>query len=215
MTEGGTADPEGRAVPAADRTDDPEATAAAQAGAPEAADAAAADRADAPEAARASRVDEVLAHWGRERPDLDPSPIGVFGRIAIIDRLLEDRLGRFFAAHGLILGLFDVLAALRRLGFPYRAKPSELALVTMLTSGGMTGRLDQLERMGLVKRVSDPEDRRVMFAQLSPEGLELIDHLIEVHLAQEAELLADLSANQRETLADLLRTLELHLQKPN
>lgn len=167
-------------------------------------------------AARAeSRVDEVLAHWGRERPDLDPSPIGVFGRIAIIDRMLEDRLGRFFAAHGLILGLFDVLAALRRLGFPYRAKPSELALVTMLTSGGMTGRLDQLERMGLVKRVSDPEDRRVMFAQLSPEGLELIDHLIEVHLAQEAELLADLSADERETLADLLRTLELHLQESN
>lgn len=189
MTDGGNADPEGRAVPAAE------------------------DRADTPEAARASRVDEVLAHWGRERPDLDPSPIGVFGRIAIIDRMLEDRLGRFFAAHGLILGLFDVLAALRRLGFPYRAKPSELALVTMLTSGGMTGRLDQLERMGLVKRVSDPEDRRVMFAQLSPEGLELIDHLIEVHLAQEAELLADLTSENRERLADLLRTLELRLQE--
>lgn len=209
MTDGGNADPEGRAVPAADRADDPETTAATD----QASAQAAADRADDPETARASRVDEVLAHWGRERPDLDPSPIGVFGRIAIIDRMLEDRLGRFFAAHGLILGLFDVLAALRRLGFPYRAKPSELALVTMLTSGGMTGRLDQLERMGLVKRVSDPEDRRVMFAQLSPEGLELIDHLIEVHLAQEAELLADLSAKDRERLADLLRTLELRLQE--
>lgn len=207
MTDGGNADPEGRAVTAADRTDAPETTAATD----QADDKAAA--ADDPETARTSRVDEVLAHWGRERPDLDPSPIGVFGRIAIIDRMLEDRLGRFFAAHGLILGLFDVLAALRRLGFPYRAKPSELALVTMLTSGGMTGRLDQLERMGLVKRVSDPEDRRVMFAQLSPEGLELIDHLIEVHLAQEAELLADLTSEDRERLADLLRTLELRLQE--
>ncbi len=164
---------------------------------------------------RAGRVDEILDHWGRERPDLDPSPIGVFGRIAIIDRMLEDRLGRFFAAHGLTLGLFDVLAALRRLGFPYRAKPSALALVTMLTSGGMTGRLDQLEKLNLVKRVSDPEDRRVMFAQLSPEGLELIDHLIEVHLAQEAELLAVLSAEDRQHLATLLRTLELRLQEPS
>ena len=167
----------------------------------------------APVTGPAGRVDEVLNHWGRERPDLDPSPIGVFGRIAIIDRMLEDRLGRFFAAHGLTLGLFDVLAALRRLGFPYRAKPSELASVTMLTSGGMTGRLDQLEKLSLVKRVSDPEDRRVMFAQLSPEGLELIDHLIEVHLAQEAELLTVLSAEDRETLATLLRTLELRLQE--
>ena len=165
-------------------------------------------------ARRGGRVDEILAHWDRERPDLDPSPIGVFGRISIIDRLLKDRLGRFFAAHGLTLGLFDVLAALRRLGFPYRAKPSELALTTMLTSGGMTGRLDQLESLSLVKRVSDPEDRRVMFAQLSPEGLQLIDHLIELHLAQEAELLAELTAGERNRLAGLLRNLELRLQDP-
>ena len=105
-------------------------------------------------------------------------------------------------------GLFDVLAALRRLGAPHRAKPSVLAATSMLTSGGMTGRLDQLESMGLVKRISDPRDRRVMFAQLTTEGLELIDDLIEKHLAREAGLLSGLSESDRSRLADLLRTVE-------
>jgi len=157
------------------------------------------------------RIEEIMAQWRRERPDLDPSPIGVFGRIALIDQMFEDRLGRFFAAHGITLGLFGVLATLRRRGRPYRAKPSELASTTMITSGGMTGRLDRLARLSLIERVSDPEDRRVMFAQLSDKGLELIDHLIKGHLAQEAELLSGMAAGERERLAGLLRDLELQM----
>ena len=101
------------------------------------------------------------------------------------------------------------MAALRRVGNPYRAKPSVLAATSLLTSGGMTGRLDQLERLGLVKRTSDPEDRRVMFAELTSEGLDLIDNLIEEHLVREAALLRGLTREQQAQLADLLRVVEL------
>lgn len=153
-------------------------------------------------------VDEILDQWAQQRPELDASPISVFGRIARIDRLLEAHLASFLGHHGLTLGLFDVLAALRRFGHPFRAKPSELADSSMLTSGGMTGRLDQLESMGLVKRISEPTDRRVMFAQLTDAGLELIDNIFEEHLAREAALLADLTMNERDRLASLLRTVE-------
>ena len=155
------------------------------------------------------QVAQILANWQRERPELDASPIGVFGRIARIDRRLDAHLAAFLSSHGLTLGLFDVLAALRRVGNPYRAKPSVLAATSLLTSGGMTGRLDQLERFGLVKRSSDPEDRRVMFAELTSEGLDLIDNLIEEHLVREAALLRGLTREQQAQLADLLRVVEL------
>ncbi len=156
-------------------------------------------------------IDEILDHWHHERPDLDPSPIGVFGRIAQINRLLETRLALFLAPHQLTLGLFDVLAALRRLGFPYRSRPSELASTTMLTSGGMTVRLDQLEKLGLLKRISDPDDRRVMFAQLTNEGFELVDELITEHLDRERTMLASLAATERDQLARLLRSVGLSM----
>ena len=153
-------------------------------------------------------VGEILANWARERPDLDASPIGVFGRIARIDRRLDVHLDEFLEPHGLTLGLFDVLAALRRVGEPYRAKPSELASSSLLTSGGMTGRLDQLEALGLVNRVSNPDDRRVLFAELSDAGLALIDRLFEEHLRREAALLSGLTADDRDKLAELLRLVE-------
>jgi len=153
-------------------------------------------------------VGEILANWERERPDLDASPIGVFGRIARINRRLDTHLDKFLYPHGLTLGLFDVLAALRRVGHPHRAKPSELAATSLLTSGGMTGRLDQLEGLGLVKRVSDPNDRRVTFAQLSAGGLALIDTLFAEHLKREAALLSGLGAEQQIQLAALLEVVE-------
>lgn len=158
------------------------------------------------------RVDSILEQWASERPDLDASPIGIFGRISRIDRLFEQSMAEFLRPHGLTLGLFDVLAALRRNGEPFQAKPSDLAAMTMLTSGGMTGRLDHLENLNLVLRVPDPDDRRVMMAQLSPQGRNLIDRLMGEHLERERDRLEWLQTGEPEEFAGYLRKLEASLR---
>lgn len=158
------------------------------------------------------RVDSILKQWASERPDLDASPIGIFGRISRIDRLFEQSMAEFLRPHGLTLGLFDVLAALRRSGEPFQAKPSDLAAMTMLTSGGMTGRLDHLEKLNLVSRVPDPDDRRVMMAELSPQGRELIDRLMGQHLERERARLEWLRDGESAEFAGYLRKLEASLR---
>lgn len=158
------------------------------------------------------RVDAILKQWAGERPDLDASPIGIFGRISRIDRLFEQSMAEFLRPHGLTLGLFDVLAALRRSGEPFQAKPSDLAAMTMLTSGGMTGRVDQLENLNLIRRVPDPDDRRVMMAQLSPAGRELIDRLMGEHLERERARLEWLRDGESADFAGYLRKLEASLR---
>ena len=158
------------------------------------------------------RVDSILKQWASERPDLDVSPIGIFGRISRIDRLFEQSMAEFLRPYGLTLGLFDVLAALRRSGEPFEVKPSDLAAMTMLTSGGMTGRLDQLEKLNLVRRVPDPDDRRVMLARLSPEGRDLIDRLMGEHLERERTRLEWLHDGESEDFAGYLRKLEASLR---
>ena len=70
------------------------------------------------------RVLTIIGQWERERPDLDVSPVAIFGRMARINKLLEDYLSDYLSNFGLTLGLFDVLTAMRRSGFPYRLKPS-------------------------------------------------------------------------------------------
>ena len=153
-------------------------------------------------------VDRIAAEWERERPDLDATPLAIFGRITRINLYLGKHVNSFLEGHGLSLGLFDVLTALRRAGEPFRLKPTELADMTMLTSGGMTGRIDQLEELGYVKRVSDDNDRRVMFAELTPEGLQLIDMLIELHFLIESELLEGIEPKDKEELSRILMKLD-------
>ncbi|MGH3392705.1 MAG: MarR family winged helix-turn-helix transcriptional regulator [Actinomadura sp.] len=156
-------------------------------------------------------VEKVLEEWRRERPDLDPSPIGVFGRVRRVAEMSRHELEAYLAPHGLTPKSFDVLANLRRGGHPYRKTPSELAESSLLSSGAMTGRLDSLEAQGWIRRTPHPTDRRVMYAELTPEGVALIDEVMALHLANEDSLLDDLSKEQREQIAAALATMEAAL----
>jgi DNA-binding MarR family transcriptional regulator len=156
-------------------------------------------------------VDQILEQWRSERPELDPSPIGVIGRISRLARELEQRLEPVYREHGLEPGWHDVLATLRRTGPPYQLRPSEFAGQLMLTSSGTTKRLDRLEQAGLITRAPDPDDRRGTLITLTEAGHRLIDAVTEAHLDNERELLGALTADEQHRLADLLRTLMLGL----
>ena len=156
-------------------------------------------------------VDAIIEQWRRERPELDHSPVGVVGRVSRLARELEARLEVVYREHGLEPGWHDVLATLRRTGPPYQLRPSDFTGSLMLTSSGTTKRLDRLERAGLVERAPDSDDRRGVTITLTEAGRELIDRVTEAHLANEARLLAGLSAAERERLAGLLRKLGLSL----
>src|SRR3954449_2978953 len=156
-------------------------------------------------------VDAILEQWRAERPDLDPTPIGIVGRVSRLARELEARLEPVYKAHGLEPGWHDVLATLRRSGPPFRLRPTDLTNASMLTSSGTTKRLDKLEQAGLIARSPDPEDRRGTLITLTDTGRELIDTLTVAHLANERRILDALSADDQRALADLLRKLQLGL----
>jgi DNA-binding MarR family transcriptional regulator len=79
----------------------------------------------------------------------------------------------------------------------------------MRTSGAMTRRIDTLERSGWVQRIADPDDRRSMLVELTPEGLSLVDELAKGHVENERRLLHALSEGEQRDLAALLRKLLL------
>lgn len=149
-------------------------------------------------------VDRVLAQWHTERPDLDPSPMGVIGRIQRASRLLERGLSDFFAEHDLQLWEFDILATLRRAG---RMPAGTLVTTSMVTSGAITNRIDRLAARNLVTREVDPGNRRSVLIDLTSEGRELVDELVAGHIDNENRLLASLTPTARDNLAQLLRTL--------
>lgn len=156
---------------------------------------------------REDPVDAIVEQWGAVRPDLDTAAMEVFGRIFRLSRAMGDRMEKAYATYGISRGEFDVLATLRRAGEPYTLSPRELSATLMLTTGGMTGRLDKLERAGLLRRSPDPHDRRGLQVTLTEKGLALIDEAVGSGLAAQTAALSGLDAEQAGQLAGLLRKL--------
>lgn len=156
-------------------------------------------------------VDRILEQWGAVRPDLDPSPIAVVGRLSRLSALVDRRLAENFGRHGLEPWMYDVLATLRRSGAPYELTAGELLAQSMVTTGAITNRIDRLEARGLVERAPVAADRRKVIVRLTAAGLALVDEVVVGHLANERDILDALSPKQRADLARLLRTLLLAL----
>jgi DNA-binding MarR family transcriptional regulator len=152
-------------------------------------------------------VDDLVAAWQAERPDLDVRPMQVLSRVARLARHLDRARRSAFAAHGLETWEFDVLSALRRQGPPYELSPGALLHTTLVTSGTMTNRLDRLEQAGLVRRRPDPEDKRRVRVTLTAAGQSRADGALASLLAAEQAILAALPESKRRVLADLLRVL--------
>jgi DNA-binding MarR family transcriptional regulator len=176
------------------------------AGQPAASQPAAGERAGGDQPLR-DEVDELVARWRAERPDLDVAPLQVLSRVSRLARHLDRARTTAFAAHGLQVWEFDVLSALRRQGPPYQLSPGALLRATLVTSGTMTNRIDRLADAGLVSRRPDPADKRGVLVALTDRGRAAADAALADLLASERELLTGLDAAQQRELAALLRIL--------
>lgn len=155
-----------------------------------------------------NKVKLVTSQWQREMPQLDLLPMKVIGHLGKATRLItRDYLDPFFKSHGLQLGEFDVLATLRRSGAPYELAPTQLFEALLISSGGMTNRLDRLEKAGLIARAPNPEDRRGTLVLLTEAGLALMNRIVPLHVENEARSLSNLSREEQETLERLLEKL--------
>jgi len=158
-------------------------------------------------AAHEDHLDHIVEQWRRERPDLNVAPLALMGRLLRAADLADAAFADGLAGYELGPGWFDLMAALRRAGSPYELNPTQLMRETMISSGGMTKRLDRLTEAGLVRRRPDPDDRRGTLVQLTPRGVALIDAALETHIANEDRVLSSLNASERRSLDALLRKL--------
>jgi DNA-binding MarR family transcriptional regulator len=152
-------------------------------------------------------VDGIRQDLAQVRPGLDASGLDVTGRVLRLARHLEARRDRELATFGLTLADFDVLATLRRRAGSAGLNPREVQRAVMVTSGGLTKRLDRLEQAGWIERRPDPDDRRGVRVRLTPAGRATIDRALDLVLADERHLVESVvpRATDRDRLVGLLR----------
>ena len=160
---------------------------------------------------RRQSVSSIIAQWQREKPEFDTGPMALFGALARAFLLTSPAIEKLMAKYGVARGMFDVLAALRRAGSPYRLPPSKLSKSLMLSGAGMTNRLDRLETLRLIVRRPEPNDRRSVRIQLTAKGLQLVEKLIPQLVEVEQQIVADFGDANIKKLTQLLVALNQKL----
>ena len=158
-------------------------------------------------------IDQVVNDLRRWRPDLDVAGLPITGRVLRLAQYItigrEQRLAEF----GLTVADFDVLATLRRRAGADPVNVRDLQHAMMLSSGGVTKRLDRLESTQLIERHPDPSDRRGVLIRLSPTGLDLIDRAVVAITDFENGAVGDVIGSDEERLqleTSLRRLLTAH-----
>jgi DNA-binding MarR family transcriptional regulator len=163
---------------------------------------------------------ECLLAAAKEFPDLDPWACAVYLHLLRagdeVFKVAERNLNR----HAISPGRFAVLMLLWG-GGPTRGPegaddpglapgprtPAELAEAAGVTRATMTGLVDTLERDGLVRRVPDREDRRMMSVVLTPKARQFLSRMLPGHFQLMAALTSTLSESERQTLVMLLNKI--------
>jgi len=139
------------------------------------------------------------------RDELEPYHVTArMSRIAQhLARRQEDAFGRFKLNRGEV----GVLAALLLAGSDRKLSPTQLFKGLMLSSAGITSRLDRLESRGYIQRSRHPTDRRGVLVGLTSAGRRVLDQAVSADAALEREWLAGLTAKDKRSLVALLRKL--------
>jgi DNA-binding MarR family transcriptional regulator len=158
-------------------------------------------------------VEMMLIEWSSVLPDLDLGVRAIAARIARIDSRIKRATAAVLQRHSLLDNEFRLLAGLMRGGAPYRRSPSELMpRYVPVTSGGLTGVINRLERRGLVRRVAHPIDQRVVLVEATREGRGVARRAMAEFAGMERSLIGRLSADElaqgNEFLGKLLRSIE-------
>jgi DNA-binding MarR family transcriptional regulator len=159
-------------------------------------------------------TDRLLGRWDEARPDLPLRALQVTARLSRIGPLLARRQDEVFSRFGLSRGEVGALSALRVAGPPYRLSPTRLGRGLMLSSAGVTSRIDRLERRGFVRRLADPDDRRGVIIELTDQGRDVVDEAVAAIAVSDRQLMDRLDPAEVEQLEGLLRKLLALLEPP-
>lgn len=119
-----------------------------------------------------------------------------------------DVIRPLMAKYQVSLAEFDVLATLRNAPSPHELTPTQIQNEVVITSGGLTKILLQLERRGLVKRLIQKDDLRIKPVTLTTQGKTLIEvAMVDVMKTTSQWIRVRLDQEQMKQLTVLLRQL--------
>lgn len=121
--------------------------------------------------------------------------------------MLEELHDRFFALYDFSNTKFNVLVILYK-GIDEEMYMSKIGERMLLSNANITGLVDRLEEQSYVKRVRSLEDRRKIVVEITEEGVECIERIMDDYIIWSERLMEVMSLEDNNKLIQLLKTLQ-------
>jgi DNA-binding MarR family transcriptional regulator len=140
----------------------------------------------------------------------EPAFLALVSTFGLLKRVMEP----YFAHFGVSGAQWGVLRTLQRLEDGGEPEPrlTDLGHHLLVRPPSMTGAIDRLQRLGLVRRSASATDQRAKHVSLTPPGRALVERVLERHPSQINAVLGGLDPSEQAQLRRLLSRLETHLQ---
>ena len=158
-------------------------------------------------------VDVIQREFAQTLPGVDVGAAAITGRIRRSNFYLNRNAEEVFKAFNTTGASFDVLAALYAAGPPYQMTPTDFYRGHMMSSAGVTARLDVVERAGLATRSRDPRDRRGVIVSLSRAGQKLVKDAAQALYRRQAFVQKVYNDRERRQVLNLLKRLLNSLER--
>lgn len=150
---------------------------------------------------------QVPESFADEFPDASRAATEAFLNVGVLAGAVRSAVETLGAAEGLpSMGAFNVLTVLA--GDPSPLRPSIIAHRMLVTRPTVTGLLESLERRGLVRRVTDVDDRRSRPVELTPVAREIVARLVPAMHRFERDLMTVLSDDELATFLGYVARLQ-------
>jgi DNA-binding MarR family transcriptional regulator len=155
------------------------------------------------------RLERMGPYFEHEFPRASARATDCFINLLAVGNLAETLLGNLLRPYGLSVGSLNTLGILTGAGEPL--SPHEISERLLVTRGTVTGLLDSLEKLGFVRRIPHPHDRRKLLVELTDEVASFGAANQPLLHRAEREWMAGLTDHEQETLLGLLGKLRAHL----
>ena len=88
-----------------------------------------------------------------------------------------------------------------------RLSQTVLGKMLLVNRANITGLIDRMEKARLVRRISDPVDRRVKYIEMTEDGIQVLEKAIKVYYGRIQEITSSLSNSDYTSLCSLLETI--------
>ncbi|HWI61589.1 MAG TPA: MarR family transcriptional regulator [Symbiobacteriaceae bacterium] len=140
----------------------------------------------------------------------DRAVVDLDTQLRLTTTLLKKREREILADYNVTPPQFEALLTLREFG---ALTMGELCEKMYLACSTATDLVDRMERNGLVERVRDKADRRVVRLNVLPKGEQVADDVTAARKSQLATVLSPVSLEDKERLIQALEHLHFYLTK--